>query len=178
MSRFKKTMLLAALTALLLCLSGWLQADIGLTDPAPFLRALTWLPGVGVALLGTGIFLRRGRTALFFDAVGGVTLAAGLVLFVLYGGMDNVTAPGADTAINLVLCLWTALPLCFTVYTMVLGFGTRDDSRVRRRLAAAVAAGLALWLLGMLVSGQMLQLVRLKQQPVGGEDIAFIGTGE
>lgn len=178
MSRFRKTIVFAVLTAALLCLSCWLQADVGLTDPAPFLRALAWLPGVGVLLLGVGIFLRRGSTAIFLDAVGGVTLAAGLVLFVLYGGMDNVTAPGADTAVNLVLCLWTALPLCFTVYTLVLGLNTRDDSRARRRLSSLIAVGLAVVLLVLLVSGRMLNLVHLKQDTDTGEDMAWIGTGE
>ncbi len=178
MSRFKRSMVFAAFTAALLCFSWWLQADVGLADPAPFLRALVWLPGAGILLLGLGIFLRRGSTALFLDIVGAVTLVSGLTLFVLYGGMENTYAPGADTAVNLVLCLWTVLPLSFVVYTLILGLNTRDDSRPRRRFAAGISVALAAWLLLLLISGQMLHFVRLEEGASVGKNTPYIATGE
>lgn len=180
MDRFKRTLTLSAVTAGLIFLSWWLQSQVTVQSPEGFLRALSCLPGAGVILLGTGIFLRRGATAVFLDVVGGVTLAAGLTLFVLYGGMDDPTAVGADTGINLVLCLWTALPVCFAVHTLVLGLGSREDTRVRRRIAGWTPVALFAWILVLLFSGQMLHLVHAKpvEEETHHSDLAWIGSEE
>ena len=109
----------------------------------------------GVFLLAWGIVRRRGGDAHFLRAVGGVLLLCGVVLFVLYGGMEDTTAAGADTAMNLVLCLWTALPLVCLIRTAVLCGGAH-----RPALWIPVAL-LAVWLVVLLATGQLLHFVHL-----------------
>lgn len=155
MTQGKKTGLYLLLTALLTAVSWWLQTPITLEDPAPFHRALSWVAIAGVVLLAAGIVRRRGADAWFLMAVGGVLLLCGAVLLVLYGGMENASAPGADTAMNLMMCLWTALPLCFLIRTAVLCGGAR-----RSWLWLPVAL-LTVWLVVLLVTGQVLHFVHL-----------------
>ena len=148
MTQSKKTGLYCLLTAALTAVSWWLQAPVTLANPAPFLRALGAAAVTGVFLLAWGIVRRRGGDAHFLRAVGGV-------LFVLYGGMEDTTAAGADTAMNLVLCLWTALPLVCLIRTAVLCGGAH-----RPALWIPVAL-LAVWLVVLLATGQLLHFVHL-----------------
>lgn len=155
MTQSKKTGLYCLLTAALTAISWWLQAPITLDDPAPFLRALGAAAVTGVFLLAWGIVRRRGGDAHFLRAVGGVLLLCGVVLFVLYGGMEDTAAAGADTAMNLVLCLWTALPLVCLIRTAVLCGGAH-----RPALWIPVAL-LAVWLVVLFATGQLLHFVHL-----------------
>lgn len=162
MKQNAKLLVYATCTAVVIAFSWWLQAGITLADAGGILRALGWLIVAGVLLVGVGIFLRRGADAVFADAAGGVTLAAALTLFLLYGGMDNTAAAGADTAANLLSCLWTALPLCFAVRTLVLAFGTREGSRRQYRAALLAAVVLLLWLAALIACGQLLHFQHLE----------------
>lgn len=149
----RKAGLYCFLSVALLLLSWWQQAPLTLEDPAPFLSALSWLTVAGVVLLAVGILLRRGADARFWQALGGATLLCGLVLYWLYGGMEDSTAAGADVAMNLLMCLWTLLPLACLIRTGILCFGAH-----RKPL-------LWLWLLVMtglvvlLLTGQLMHFV-------------------
>lgn len=159
MNEYHRGWLYAVATAGVLGFSWWLQA--GEMEADAFSLALSWLLAAGVLLLGGGIFLRRGSDALFLDCLGGVTLAAALILFLLYGGMESVTDPGAALGANMLLCLWTALPLAFVMRTLALGFSA-GASRGRHHPVAWVAVGLFLALLVLICTGEMLSFVNMK----------------
>lgn len=151
-----------ALTALFVALGWWLQAGLAVIAVDAILRALRWLLLCGVILLGVGVFLRRGADAVLFDAVGGCTLVLWMVLFFLYGGMDNPTAAGADTASNLLMLVWTALPLAMLVRAAVLIAATRsDEPAARRRPLVLALAALVVWLIALVLAGQILHFVHL-----------------
>lgn len=149
----RKAGLYCLLSAALLLLSWWRQAPLTLEDPAPFLSALSWLTVVGVVLLAVGILLRRGADARFWQGMGGVALLCGLVLFWLYGGMEDSSAAGADVAMNLLMCLWTLLPLGCLIRTGALCFGAH--SRPLLWLWLLVMAGLVV----LLLTGQLMNFV-------------------
>lgn len=161
MTGYRKAWLYAAVTAGLIGLSWWRQSGVSLDSADGILRALRWLLLGGVVLLSSGIFLRRGMDAVFLDTVGGVTLAAALILLLLYGGMENTAAPGADTAANWLLCLWTALPLVFWIRTLVLAFSAREG---RGRWVAVAAVTLAIWMAVLLFSGNLLSFQHLSAE--------------
>ena len=181
MSRFAKWIVYAVLTALLCGISVWAQAG-PFTDPDPsagFVRGVLVLFAVGIILLGTGLFLRKGTDALFFDIVGGITLLAGIILFLRFGGMEDATAVGGDTAINLLSCLWTALPAAFLIRALVIALSTRDDRRACRRIAGWVTAVLVAGFIALLVTGNMLRFVHNeKEEAEEREDIAWIEDAE
>ena len=162
MSRIVKAALYLALTAALIGLSWWLQSALTAISVAAILRALRWLLYSGVVLLGVGVYLRRGADAVLFDILGGGALIAWLVLFLLYGGMDNPTAAGADTASNLLMLLWTALPLATLIRAAVLVAATRaHEPPTRRRPLMFALAALIAWIIVLVIAGQMLHFVHL-----------------
>ncbi len=162
MSRVAKAAVYLPLTAALIGLSWWLQAGLTAISAAAVLRALRWLLYGGVVLLGVGVFLRRGADAALLGGVGGGALIAWLVLFLLYGGMDNPAAAGADTASNLLMLIWTALPLVTLIRAAVLVAATRaHEPPTRRRPLTVVLAVLIAWMIVLVIAGQMLHFVHL-----------------
>lgn len=162
MSRIAKAAVYLVLTAALIGLSWWLQAGLTVISVAAILRALRWLLYSGVVLLGVGTFLRRGADAVLFDLLGAGALAAWLVLFLLYGGMDDPTAAGADTAANLLMLAWMALPLTTLTRAAVLTAATRaDEPTARRRPLIIVLATLIGWLVVLILAGQLLHFAHL-----------------
>lgn len=162
MSRVVKAALYLALSALLIGCSWWLQSGMTVIAVETVLRALRWLMFAGVVLLGIGVYLRRGADARFFCAVGACTFLLWAVLFFNFGGMDNVAAVGADTAVNLLMLSWTALPLTALVRAAVLVAATRaDESRARRRPLVLALTVLIVWMLVLVFAGQMLHFVHL-----------------
>ncbi len=161
-SRVAKAAVYLVLTAALIGLSWWLQAGLAVISAVAILRALRWLLYGGVVLLGVGVFLRRGADAALLGGVGGGALLAWLVLFLLYGGMDNPAAAGADTACNLLMLIWTALPLATLIRAAVLIAATRaDEPLARRRPLMLALAALVAWLIALVIAGQMLHFVHL-----------------
>lgn len=161
-SRNVKAALYLTLTAALIALGWWLQAGLTVISVAVILRALRWLLYSGVLLLGVGVFLRRGADALLLGIVGGGALAVWLVLFLLYGGMDNPAAAGADTACNLLMLVWTAVPLATLIRAAVLIAATRThEPPARRRPLMITLAALIVWMLVLVIAGQMLHFVHL-----------------
>lgn len=161
MSGLRRGCLYALATAVLLGISWWLQSGIAADGAAGFSQALSWLLLMGVLLLGIGIFLRRGGDALFFDGVGGITLALAVLFFLLYGGMDTPADAGAVLAVNVLLCLWTALPVVFGVRTLVLGFSS-EAACGRRHPVAWLAGALLIVAVLLLFTGQWLPLIEMK----------------
>lgn len=162
MSRITKATVYLVLTAALIALGWWLQAGLTAISVAAVLRALRWLLYSGVVLLGVGVFLRRGADAVLLGSVGGGALIVWLVLFFLYGGMDNPAAAGADTASNLLMLVWTALPLATLIRAAVLIAATRvDEPPARRRPLMVALAALIVWLIVLVIAGQMLHFVHL-----------------
>ena len=162
MSRVAKAAVYLTLTAVLIGLSWWLQAALSALTVAAVLRALRWLLYSGIVLLGVGVYLRRGADALFLDGIGGGAMLAWMVLFFHYGGMDNAAAAGADTACNLLMLVWTALPLATLVRAAVLIAATRtDEPIVRRRPLMIVLTALIVWMIVLVFAGQMLHFVHL-----------------
>lgn len=162
MSRIVKAALYLALTAAFIAFSWWLQSALTAISVCAILRALRWLLYSGVVLLGVGVYLRRGADAVLFDVLGGGALFAWLVLFLLYGGMDNPTAAGADTASNLLMLAWTALPLATLIRAAVLVAATRaDESPARRRPLTVALAALVAWMIVLVIAGKMLHFVHL-----------------
>lgn len=162
MSRTIKAALYLALTAALVGLSWWLQSALTVISVAAILRALRWLLYIGVVLLGVGVYLRRGADAVLFDVLGGGALFAWLVLFLLYGGMDDPTAAGADTASNLLMLVWTVLPLAILARAAVLVAATRaDEPPTRRRPLTVALVALIAWMIVLVIAGQMLHFVHL-----------------
>lgn len=161
-SRVAKAALYLTLTAALVALSWWLQAGLTALSAAAVLRALRWLLYSGVLLLGVGIFLRRGADALLLGGIGGGSLLTWLVLFLLYGGMDNAAATGADTASNLLMLAWTAVPLALLIRSAVLIAATRaHESSARRRPLTLALSALIAWMVVLVLAGQMLHFVHL-----------------
>ncbi len=159
MNGYRRAWSYCLLTAALLAMSSPLQVACATVEG--FSRALSWLLAAGVIMLGVGLFLRRGSDALFFDMVGGFTLLLALVFFLLYGGMEELTAPGTVTAINLLLCLWTALPLAFWGRTVVLGYSAAASRGRRHPVAWAAMLLLAVMIL-LLATGNLLPLTNTK----------------
>ncbi len=161
-SRIAKAAVYLALTAALIGLSWWLQAGLTAISAVAILRALRWLLYGGVVLLGVGVFLRRGADAVLFDVLGSGALFAWLVLFFLYGGMDNPAAAGADTASNLLMLVWSAMPLAMLVRAAVLVAATRaDELPARRRPLTVALAVLVAWMIVLVIAGQILHFVHL-----------------
>lgn len=161
-SRVAKTAVYLVLTVALIALSWWLQAGLAVISVVSVLRALRWLLYSGVLLLGVGVYLRRGADALLLSGVGGCALVVWLVLFLLYGGMDNAAAAGADTASNLLMLVWTVLPLATLIRAAVLVAATRaDEPPARRRPLMIVLAALIAWMIVLVLAGQMLHFVHL-----------------
>ena len=179
MSRFAKAMVYALLTAVLIALWWWLTGGFTLEAAGAglFSRALLAFAAMGVAVLGVGIFLRRGNDAIFFIAVGGAALAAGILMLLFFGGLENTLAPGADVAMNLLACGYALLTAAFWVRTAVLCASTRDDSRVKRRLAGCAALLLAVWMVVLIVAGQTMRFVHIPkaEEEPRTADIAWIG---
>ena len=162
MSRTVKAALYLALTAALIGISWWLQSALTAISVTAILRALRWLLLCGVVLLGVGVFLRRGTDAVLFDLLGGGALFAWLVLFLLYGGMDDPTAAGADTASNLLMLVWTVLPLATLTRAAVLTAATRaDEPPARRRPLMFALVALIAWLAVLALAGQILHFTHL-----------------
>ncbi len=162
MSRRGKAIAYALLAAALLGLSWWLQAGLHPLSADGVLRAINGLFYIGVVLTGVGVYRRRGADARFFLAVGIGCLAVWMVLFVLFGGMENAAAPGADTAANLLMLVWTALPLCALMRGTVLSASLRrEDEPSRRRLPCVLTVLLWLVIVGLLIAGQILGFVHL-----------------
>lgn len=161
-SRVAKAAVYLTLTAALIGLSWWLQSKLTAISAAAILRALRWLLYSGVVLLGVGVFLRRGADAVLFDVLGGGALFAWLVLFLLYGGIDNPTAAGADTASNLLMLVWTALPFATLIRAAVLVAATRaHEPLARRRPLMFALAALIAWMIVLVIAGQMLHFAHL-----------------
>ncbi len=161
-SRVAKAAIYLTLTAVLIALSWWLQAGLAAISVAAILRALRWLLYSGIVLLGVGVYLRRGADALLLGGVGGGSLVVWVVLFFLYGGMDNAAATGADTASNLLMLVWTAVPLATLIRAAVLITATRaDEPSARRRPLLIALAALIVWMIVLAISGQMLHFVHL-----------------
>lgn len=161
-SRVAKAAIYLTLTAALIGLGWWLQAGLTGISVAAILRALRWLLLSGVVLLGVGVFLRRGADARLLGIVGGGSLVVWLVLFLLYGGMDNPAATGADTACNLLMLAWTALPLATLIRAAVLVAATRaDEPPTRRRPLTVALVVLIAWMIVLVIVGQMLHFVHL-----------------
>lgn len=162
MSRTVKAALYLALTAALIGLSWWLQSALTVVSVVAILRALRFLLLSGVVLLGVGVFLRRGTDAVLFDVLGGGALFAWLVLFLLYGGMDNPTAAGADTASNLLMLVWTVLPLATLTRAAVLTAATHaDEPPARRRPLIFALVALIVWFIVLVLAGQVLHFTHL-----------------
>lgn len=160
MSKWHKIWLYSVSTEGLIGMAWWLTSAFTLEDAAPFLRALRFLTAIGVLLVSVCICNRRRSDALFIGIIGGITMGVGILLLLLYGGMDDPTF-GGDTAMNILSCLWTALPLAFAVRTLVLVAGTWDDSRSRHRIACGLVAILFLGMTVLILTGQMLHFVHL-----------------
>ena len=161
-SRIVKAAAYLTLTAALIALSWWLQAELTAISAVAILRALRWLLCGGVVLLGAGVFLRRGADAALLGGVGGGALVAWLVLFFLYGGMDNPAAAGADTASNLLMLIWTAVPLATLIRAAVLIAATRaHEPPARRRPLMLALTALVAWMIVLVIAGQMLHFVHL-----------------
>jgi hypothetical protein len=76
--------------------------------------------------------------------------------------MDNPAAIGADTACNLLMLVWTALPLSMLVRAAVLIHATRaDESHARRRPLVIALAALIAWMVVLVFAGQILRFVHL-----------------
>ena len=161
MSRYAKAVVYLVCTAVLIGLGWWLQTSLAVLTVAAILRALRWLLYSGVLLAGIGFYYRHGADALFFGGIGGALLLMWLVLFFLYGGMDNATAVGADTAANLLMLIWTALPFAFFVRGAVLVGATRDDASRARRLLQGAVAFLTVCFASLILTGQLLHFVHL-----------------
>lgn len=161
-SRVAKATVYLVLTAALIALGWWLQAGLAAISAAAVLRALRWLLYSGVVLLGVGVYLRRGADARLLGGVGGGALIVWLVLFFRYGGMDNAAAAGADTASNLLMLVWTALPLATLIRAAVLIAATRtDEPPARRRPLTVALAALVAWMIVLVIAGQILHFVHL-----------------
>lgn len=161
-SRVAKATAYLTLTAALIALGWWLQAGLTVISAAAILRALRWLLYNGILLLGVGVYLRRGADAVLLGSVGGGALLVWLVLFFRYGGMDNPAAAGADTASNLLMLIWTALPLATLIRAAVLVAATRaHEPPARRRPLMLALAALVAWMIVLLLTGQMLHFVHL-----------------
>lgn len=161
-SRVAKAALYLALSAAALALSWWLQAALTVIAVDAILRAMRWLLYSGVVLLGVGVYLRRGADAWLLGGVGGGSLVVWLVLFLLYGGMDNPVAAGADTASNLLMLIWTLLPLATLIRGAVLVTATRRDvPPARRRPLTITLTVLVAWMVVLVIAGQMLHFVHL-----------------
>lgn len=161
-SRYAKAVVYLVCTAALIGLSWWLQAGLDPLTADAVLRALRWLLYSGVVLAGVGFYRRRGADALLLGVIGGGALLLWVILFFMYGGMDNATATGADTAANLLMLTWTSLPLAFFVRCAVLVGAARDEvSRARRRPLQIAAAALALWMIVLVLTGRMMHFVHL-----------------
>ncbi len=162
-SRVAKAAAYLVLTAVLIAISWWLQAGLTALSVEAVLRALRGLLYSGIVLLGVGVFLRRGADALLLGGVGGAELVLWLVLFLLYGGMDNPAAAGADTACNLLMLAWTALPLAMLIRAAVLTAATRaHEPPARRRPLIIALIALVAWMAVLVIAGQMLHFVHLQ----------------
>ena len=161
--RSGRTVLYMLATAAFIGVGWWLHSGLVAMEVAAVLRALRWLLLVGVALISGGVLLRRGADAVFLDTVGGVALLAWLILFVLYGGMEDAAVSGTDTACNLLMLLWTALPIGFLVRTLVLAAGNREDAKPRR-LVWWLTGALVAWLLVLFAIGSMLHFVHGEEE--------------
>ena len=162
MSRRGKAALYLVLTAAFIALSWWLQAALTAISAEAVLRALRWLLYSGIVLLGAGVYLRRGADAVLFHIIGGCALVAWVVLFFLYGGMDNAAAAGADTASNILMLVWTALPFATLIRAAVLIAATRvEEPAVRRRPLTITLTVLIVWMGILVITGQMLHFVHL-----------------
>ena len=162
MSRTAKAAVYLVCTAAFIGLGWWLQATLDDLTAAAVLRAVRWLLFVGVALVGVGVYRRRGADACFLGVTGGAALLLWMIFFLLYGGMDNAAASGADTAANLLMLVWTALPFCFFVRAAVLVGATREDTdRARRRPLLIALIALLVWLVVLVLTGQMMHFVHL-----------------
>ncbi len=175
MTRLQKTGFYAGLTAGLTAL-GW-HAQRGMLRAAAedwtaglaeaFLRALRWELLTAVVLLGAGIFLlrsrrrdgRSGADGWYFTLLGGAALTAGLLLFLLYGGMENAAADDGETAVNWLICLWTLLPAAGLIRTAAAAAGLRDEPPARRRGMRFLCLLLALGMLALIAAGQTTRFV-------------------
>ena len=158
MTVWTKTLVTAGATAALTAVCAVAQSGMTLADPATFHRALGWLTAVGVLLLAVGIFLRRGGDARFWGITGGAALAGGLLFFLLYGGMEDTSLPGTALAYNLLMLLWTAVPLSGIGRVAVLTAALRDEPR-RRRIARLTVALLIAAIIVLIITGVMLNFV-------------------
>ena len=150
------------LAAALIALSWWTQASMHPLTAVGVVLAVNRLFYSGVLLLGVGLYCRRDTSGGFLIGVGACTLAAWAVTFVLYGGMENAAAAGADTAANVLMVLWTMLPLAVLVRTAGLIEAVRREvDTARGRVLWLAFAGLALWVLILIVTGQFFGFVHL-----------------
>ncbi len=162
MSGRKKASAYLLLTVVLIGISWWLQAGLRPLTADGVRQAIGWLLYSGMVLLGIGLYRRRGADAVFFDAVGGSVLVTWAVTFLLYGGMDNAAATGADTAANSLMLLWTSLPLTALIRAAVLVNGVRrEDTPARARPLRMLLVLLIVWILILVAGGQFLGFVRL-----------------
>ncbi len=163
MSRRDKTLVYLLLTAALVGLGWWVQANLRPLNADGVRRAISWLLYGGAILLGVGIFRRRGSDAVFFDVLGGCTLVVWAVLFVLYGGMDNAAAAGADTAANMLMIVWTSLPLAPLIRAATqLAVARREEMSAKTRLVSWLFVAVVMWVLILVFCGQFLGFVHLK----------------
>ena len=173
MTGMKKAVTVLLQAAAITGLSWWLQSGLTLDDAAPFLRALRWALLIGALLLGLGITRRRQSGALFHTLAGGITLAWAIVLFVLYGGMENMTAAGTDTALSLLSCLWTALTVACSVRAIIVCCLYRaEEPSARNRILCYVAVILLAVVLVLVFSGVMLRFFHADTAAGTRQDIA------
>ncbi len=162
MSRRVKTAAYVTLAAALIGVGWWVQAGLSPLSVDGVVSGIAALFWTGAVLTGVGVMCRRGAEKGFFLGVGGGTLLAWAVTFVLFGGMDNVTASGADTAANTLMLLWTGLPLagliCASVSVSAL---KREDTPVCGRVFWWLTAALWLWMSILVLTGQFLGFVHL-----------------
>ncbi len=162
MSRRGKAVAYGVLAAALLVLSWWIQSGLHPLTVAGVLRGINGLFYVGIALTGFGVYRRRGSDARFCTFFGIGVIVSWMVMFFLFGGMDNAAVNGADIAANILMLLWTALPLCALVRgTLLVAAARRDDYPKKRRPALVLLAVLWAGAVVLLLCGQLLGFVHL-----------------
>lgn len=170
-SRFGKAVTYLAATAILIVVSVVLQLGMHKEDglePSYFQSNLAIFL-VGIACTGTAVYSYRAYSrrhrehvwdSLFLLVVGLVYLLASVVMFFLFGGLENGFTEGVYNAANINIVLLTVLPLPFLVRGIILSLSTRETSRARRLGVGLAALAVTVGFVLCLALGGMMRMVR------------------
>ena len=169
-TRFAKAIAYECLTALLILLSFALQNGLQQTEQleAAYGRSNLFLFIAAAVLLGVGVYSLMSYTSrhrehildsIFFIVVGVFYMAAAMIVFLTYGGLEGTFTQSGYTAANINLVLLSALPVPFWVRTVVLVFSTREKSVGRRAGVQIICGLLAAVLVGLALTGRYMHML-------------------